>query len=207
MLSVVPLGARARIATTIVAAVACVVAAVATVAACLTAPPSDVGTSTDKRPEIIHSAVYPPEGVIRQWPPNGEFLVPVRLPDPTDACRWSDFDQNEELGSTTAIDVNTPCDTSLLDGGVLVQTAPIPQPRDNDCHVLKFIVAHGFSTDMVPDSIEGDIVTWEYEPASSLCNFYDAGALQDGAFPPTDAGYEGLPVTPESGTGDSRADL
>ena len=49
-------------------------------------------------------------------------------------------------------------------------------------------MAHNFSAEMLPDSIGGDLVKWEYEPANALCNFYDAGALQDGAFPP-DVGF------------------
>lgn len=205
MLPYAYLGSRPRIAAALVAAVACAAAAIAGVAACLTAPPSDVGTSADERPEIIHPALYPPEGVIRQWPPENVFYVPIRLPDPTATCVWRDVDQDIEAATVTTINNNVACTISLLDGGVIVQNANIPQPTDGHCHVLTFVVAHAFAGN-VPDSIGGDTARWEYEPPGALCNFYDAGALQDGAFPPSDAGSEGLPVTPESGAGDSGGD-
>jgi hypothetical protein len=206
MLPLVPLGHHARVAAALVAAAACVAAAIAGFTACLTAPPSDIGTSANLRPSIVHGAVYPPEGVIRQWPPDGVFVVPVQLPDPTATCRWRDFDQDTELPPPPTPLDDRPCTTSLLDGGVIVQNAPIMEPTDGHCHVFTFIVAHGFSAETVPDSIGGDSVRWEYEPPSALCNFYDAGAFQDGAFPPADAGSDSVLVTPESGPGDSGVD-
>lgn len=205
MLPYAYLGSRARIAAALVAAVACVATAIAGVAACLTAPPADVGASTDERPEIIHTAVYPPEGLIRQWPSENKFYVPVRLADPTATCVWRAVDQDLEAATATTLYSNIACAISLLDGGVIVQNVQIPQPTDGHCHILTFVVAQAFAGN-VPTSIGGDTARWEYEPPAGLCNFYDAGTLQDGAFPPSDAGSDGLPVTPESGTSDAGGD-
>lgn len=199
MLPYAYLGSRARIAAALVAAVACAAAAIAGVAACLTVPPSDVGTSTDERPLIVHTAVQPPEGLLNGWPPENIFLVPTQLPDPTAACEWRLFDKDLESPQTPNFKGAQVCTTSVVDGGVVVQDVQIQQPTDGHCHVFTFIIAHGFSAPEVPDSIGGDALNWEYEPPGTLCNFYDAGPFQDGGFPPVDAGVDGLPVTPESG--------
>src|SRR5579883_1461056 len=116
MPSFVPLGPRTRVAAALVAATACTAAAVAGVAACLTAPPADIGTSTSARPEIVHDAVQPPGGLLSQWPLDDEFVVPVRLADPTGQCVWRSFDQDLEASTTTLL-TDRPCVTSLLDGG------------------------------------------------------------------------------------------
>lgn len=200
-----PVGSRVRVVGALAAAAACVAAGIASIAACLTAPPPDVAASVNVRPEIVHDALQPPEGVLSLWPPDNVFVVPVLLPDPNATCRWRDFDLDVELGTLTELDDNV-CVTSLLDGGVVVQNVPISEPTDGHCHIFKFIVAHGFSALTVPDSIEGDTATWEYEPPGALCTFYDAGAFQDGAFPAVDAASEALPITPESSTGDAGAD-
>jgi len=197
MLPLVPLGPRARVAAALVAAAACVGATIAGVA-CLTAPPSDISTNTNERPEIVHTSVQPPEGLLNGWPPDDFLRIPVLLPDPSATCAWQLFEK--DLEGATQFRAGQPCDTSVIDGGVIVQEVPIgEQPTDGHCHVFTFIVAHGFSAAGVPDSIGGDTSTWEYLPQGALCTFYDAGALQDGAFPPGDAGVDGPLVTPESG--------
>jgi hypothetical protein len=202
MLPIVPLGPRARVAAALAAAGACVVAAIAGIAACLTAPPADISTSTNERPLIIHTSVQPPEGLLDGWPPPGTpFLVPVLLPDPNAACSWRLFDTDTESQDGPRYKGEFPCLTSVLDGGVVVEDVHIDQPADGHCHIFTFIVAHGFSPGQLeaPDSIGGDSLTWDYEPPGALCNFYDAGAFQDGAFPMVDAAKDALPITPESG--------
>jgi hypothetical protein len=203
MLPFVPLGPRARVAAALVAAAACVGASIAGVA-CLTAPPPDIGTSTNERPEIVHDAVSPPGGLLAGWPPGG-FIVPVLLPDPTVGCVWRTFDQDLDVSTQLNAVVFQPCLTSVVDGGAIIQDVPLIEPMDGHCHIFTFVVAHGFSPSVpsVPDSIGGDTVKWEYAPPGALCNFYDAGTLQDGAFPPVDAGSDGLLITPESGPLDS----
>jgi hypothetical protein len=205
MLSLVPLGPRARVAAALAAAGACFVAAIAGIAACLTAPPADIGTSTNERPEIVHDAVSPPGGLVAGWPLDGIFVVPVLLPDPTVGCTWRLFDQDLEVSPQMNPVIFRQCVTSLLDGGAILQDVPIQEPINGHCHIFTLIVAHGFSSNAltVPDSIGGDTVSWEYAPPGALCNFYDAGALQDGAFPPGDAGTDGPLITPESGPLDS----
>ncbi len=203
MPSFVSLDSHARLAAALLAGAACVATAVAGVAACLTAPPPDIGTSTDQRPEIIHNAVQPPEGLLNGWPPANSFLVPVRLPDPSATCQWQllDQDQDTPLNEGPKLIASNSCDKSVADGGIIVQDPPVgEQPSDGHCHVFTFIVAHAFSPGAlgVPDNIGGDTVVWKFLPPGALCNFYDAGAFQDGSFP-RDAGTDGLPVTPESG--------
>jgi hypothetical protein len=201
MLPLVPLGPRARVAAALAAAAACAFAAIA-IAACLTAPPADVGTSTNERPLILHTSVQPPEGLLNGWPPGNVCLVPVQLPDPNASCRWRLFDTDIESQDGPRYKGEFPCLTSVLDGGVVVEDVNLgAQPTDGHCHVFTFIVAHDFSPGQLqtPDSIGGDSLSWEYEPAGALCNFYDAGAFQDGSFPTVDAGKDGLPITPESG--------
>jgi hypothetical protein len=196
MLPLVPLGPRTRVVAALAAAAACGVAAIAAIAACLTAPPADVATSTNERPLIIHTSVQPPEGLLNGWPVDNTFRVPILLPGPSATCVWELTDK--DLEGTTKVADGTSCNTSIVDGGVIVQEVPYPPPSDGHCHVLTFIVAHGFSSAGVTDSAGGDDSVWEYAPPGALCNFYDAGAFQDGAFPP-DAGVDALPVLPESG--------
>lgn len=200
MPSFVPLGPRARVATALFAGAATTAASIACVAACLTAPPSDIGTSTNERPLIVGTS-DPPQGLLDGWPPDNLFLVPVFLPDPNAPCAWRVFDRDLESNATIEKAESTTCITSVQDGGVVMQDFRIAEPADGHCHLFTFVVAHGFSAAMIPDSIGGDIATWTYAPAGALCSYYDAGAFQDGAFPPGDAGFDGVPITPETGPG------
>jgi hypothetical protein len=93
-----------------------------------------------------------------------------------------------------------------LDGGVLlIEFNVTPDLDPSRCHKIEFFVAHAFETGLPRtfDPIGGDFATWTWDPAGTVpCDLivYDAGALQDGAFPPADAGADALPVVPESGT-------
>jgi hypothetical protein len=212
MPSIVTLGSRTRLAAALVAASVCVAAALATFAACLTAAPPDIGTSTNARPEILHTAVQPAEGLLDeyQWPTDGFFIVPIILSNPTEPCTWRVFDEDLEQppapGQAPTLVTDSPaCVTTVVDAGFL-QDVPIQQPTDGHCHKFTFIVAHGFSALNVPDSIGGDAVSWYYEPSNALCRYYDAGAFQDGAFPPVDAAADRPPITPESGPADVGVD-
>jgi hypothetical protein len=203
MPSFVPLGPRARVVAALLAAAACIATGVAAVGACLTAPPSDIGTSTNERPLIVHTSVQPPEGLLAGWPSDDQFYVPVQLPDPSATCFWRVFDQDLEVSSQapgTFVE-GRPCATTVIDGGVVLQDVALNPPVDpGHCHIFTFIVAHNFSSNSLssPDSIGGDALTWDYYPPGALCNFYDAGAFQDGAFP-SDGASDAPLVTPESG--------
>lgn len=217
MPSFVSLGSRARLAAALLAAAGCVAAAIAGVAACLTAPPPDIATSTNQRPEIVAGGVQPPQGLLdeNQWPLDGVFVVPVIIPDPTATCTWRVFDVDMENPPPPGVvppevsESRTGCTTTVSDGGVSLQDVPIHLPSaDGHCHIFTFIVAHGFDpppSQNQPDSIGGASVSWTYAPSFGLCRFYDAGAFQDGAFP-MDALADGLPVTPESGAVDGGID-
>src|SRR5215469_16923082 len=122
MLPFAPPGPRVRVAAALAAAAACGVAAIVGIAACLTAPPADVATSTNERPLILHTSVQPPEGLLNGWPPDGTFRIPILLPDPSASCQWELRDQDLE-GATTWVAGNS-CVTSLIDGGVFVQGVP-----------------------------------------------------------------------------------
>lgn len=124
--------------------------------------------------------------------------MPVRLRDPNATCQWRFFDDDLESPQGPVFKGGQPCSTTVSDGGVIIQEVSYGQPTDGHCHRLTFAVAHGFSPGEldVPDNIGGDNANWDFLPPG--CNFYDAGAFQDGAFP-VDAGTDGLPVTPESG--------
>jgi hypothetical protein len=82
----------------------------------------------------------------------------------------------------------------------------VTKPDPSLAHRIDFLVGHSFSVQAPHtwDSVGGDIVTWTYNPGGSASGFplYDAGALQDGAFPPADAPSDGVLITPESGAGD-----
>jgi hypothetical protein len=162
----------------------------------------------------LHESVRPlaDQPIIDNWPSDGIFIVPVQVdPPPNDQFQYDWFEDYNYVsaltpyGSVGAISV-----TGGADGGVvLVDFQPSPQPPNDDlpCHEIEFLVAHQFNmapgptSDLnrrlhTPDSLGGDSVTWLYAPGGlASCTSYDAGL--DGAFPPADAGLDGLPIVPE----------
>jgi hypothetical protein len=192
----------------IAAGCACAAIAAATSTACITAPPPDLPQAPAHRPTILHDSVVPPPDQILPSLP-GEFVVPVQLDDPNEsfACEmFLDYDPVQAPDPYFTKQVQPTPDT--VDGGIyLVDGIPPtdPAPDPSQCHRIDFLVAHSFDpqSQHAWDSIGGDIVTWIYNPGGSPggCPVYDAGALQDGAFPPAvaDAPPDVLPFVPESG--------
>jgi hypothetical protein len=201
------------------AAVACagIAVAIALNAGCISAPPPDLPVPVLQRPTILHDAVEPPETEILTTLPS-EFIVPVLLASPDETFQWDAFvdyqpctgldcpsETSPYVGPTTV--TPTP---GTLDGGVYLahfDPPPAVLVDPTQCnHTIQFLVAHAFNGPNAlhtPDSIGGDIVTWNYSPGGSTTScVFDAGALQDGAFPPADAATDGVPVVPESGGGD-----
>lgn len=156
--------------------------------ACLTDPPPDlVVTSTP--PTIIHVAVQPPEGLITTLTASSTFTVPISTGDPTQ-CFYSVYDEYTTYRSCV------PCPTSTFDGRTVEVDFGVGSAFDTSiCHTLRFTVGSSFA---VPDQFchsGSDVATWRYVPSS--CTRYDAGSLDDGAFP--EASTDGLPIVPDAG--------
>jgi len=182
---------------------ACGLGAIAATVACITAPPPDLPIVPLHRPTILHDNVTPPtDEVLTVWPQ--QWLVPVEVDDPSDTF-WFDVFVDPDVNPDPAFGpVQQQPSPTAMDGGLtVVRFGPLSQPDPSFCHRVKFEVAHSFSqtSPPIPDSIGGDSVVWFYNPGGGLggCPEYDAGALQDGAFPPGDAPIDGLPVVPDAG--------
>jgi hypothetical protein len=190
----------------IAAGCACAAVAVSASTACITAPPPDLPAQAAHPPRIQTESVQPPPGqILTALPPSG-FVVPVVLEDPNQSFEWEVFVDYDPIAAPNPIILQpvTPS-PDTVDGGVaLVDFGVAASQADSSrCHLIEFLVAHAFnpSTPHTWDSLGGDLVTWTYNPGGGPagCPVYDAGSLQDGAFPPADAPSDGLPVVPESG--------
>ncbi len=199
-------------------AAACATIAVGIVVstACITAPPPPLPTELEHRPTIQRASVQPSVEVFSQLPTGG-FIVPIQLEDPNESFQWDVFvdysactnppDCTMATSPVTPPGIQTETPTpGTLDGGVVLVSFDSPPGLDlSQCHWIDFEVAQQFLPGL-PHSpnptVGGDSFLWLYEPAGVTCSsvVYDAGSLQDGAFPPADAGAEALPVVPESGT-------
>jgi hypothetical protein len=194
----------------ITAGCACAVVAFSSSTACITAPPPDLPTPPAHRPTILHeSVVPPPDQILAQLP--AEFVVPIELEDPNQSFEWEvfvDYDPVQAPNPSIFTPVLPTPDT--VDGGIYTVDFPppiVPQlPDPGRCHRIDFLVAHHFNaaSQHTWDSVGGDIVTWLYNPGGSPggCPVYDAGNLQDGAFPVVDAPPDTLPIVPDTGGGD-----
>jgi hypothetical protein len=197
----------------------CVAIAMLVATACITAPPPQLPQEVAHRPTIMHESVQPPAGLVSFDLPS-EFLVPVVLEDPNETFQWDVFIDYNDCADPSSCTPTPPLAPGIqtvaptpgtLDGGVEFVSFIVPPDLDpSRCHNIDFLVAHKFETSSTGsplprtwDPVGGDIVTWTWDPAGTVpCDLvvYDAGALQDGAFPPADAGTEALPAVPESGT-------
>jgi hypothetical protein len=193
----------------IAAACTGVTLALVTSTGCIVAPPPDLPELPVERPTILHEAVVPPADQILAELPS-EFVVPVELVGPDQSFVWDVFvDYDPCVGASC--EPTPPARfpqmvqpaPGTLDGGIAIVSFSLDPLDPSLCHRIDFLVAHQFDPGSARtwDSVGGDIVTWIYNPGGQPngCPIYDAGAFQDGAFPPNDSG---LPVVPESGTGD-----
>ncbi|HEX3344434.1 MAG TPA: hypothetical protein VHS09_07660 [Polyangiaceae bacterium] len=183
--------------------------------ACITAPPPQLPAEVEHRPTILRDSVTP-SGLVLSQLPTGGFIVPVVLEDPNQTFEWDIFiDYNacsDSQNCTTATPPRTPPGIIVVtptpgtvDGGVVEVSFDSPTDLDpSRCHSIDFIVASRFLSGQphTPDpNVGGDSVRWIWDPdGTTPCDLfvYDAGALQDGAFP-LDAASESLPAIPESG--------
>lgn len=168
--------------------------ALSALAACLTDPPPDLPLDSQP-PTIDHSAIFPPDPLITALPPNG-FEVTVNLPDPTQLCQWSVYDQDPvDTGNGDYITCRQ-CDTTAIQNGKITLTFSLTEGEfdPSECHYIVFTVGGTFA-DQQCHSGGSDTTAWDYRPAFASCVSYDAGTLGDGAFP--EAGADGLPITPD----------
>ena len=173
--------------------------------ACFTAVPPDLPQLPLQRPTILHSSVVPPDdAILTELPQFGEFLVPVQLNGPSESFEWRVFIDYDPVDNRSFAAEGQ--GGGAEDGGVFFVSFTL-SPTDLDptlCHTIQFLVGHSFDPrgPHTFDSVGGDIVSWIYNAGGGPngCPEYDAGALQDGAFP--DAPSDGLPVLPtEAGGG------
>jgi hypothetical protein len=179
------------------AAVAAAMGAAAVVA-CITAPPPVLPTVPPHRPTILHSSVVPPpDQILSVWP--AEFDVPVELDDSTQPFQWSVFVDYDPLTAPQPIPLDNAPVPPPPDGGPTIVSFHLDEPDPAFCHRIDFVVASAFTkgSRRTPNDVGGDLVSWLYNAGGGPngCPVYDAGPVQDGAFPP-DAPADGLPVTP-----------
>jgi hypothetical protein len=176
-----------------------VVASLMVATACITVPPANLPQIPTEGPTIEHDAVVPPTNLILPELPS-EFVVPVVLDQASSPFEYDVFVDYDPV-SGSGFQFIDPGE-SPADGGISLvdfQLDPGSAALDpSQCHVIEFLVAHAFNGTSLHtwDSVGGDMVSWIYNPGGGPagCPVYDAGALQDGAFPPPDAPSDGLPV-------------
>ena len=194
-------------------------AAIAGAAGCITTPPPDLLAPAPRRPTILHSSVSPPVDVpLTDWPADGTFIVPVEPGDPEHPLDflWDvfvDYDPSPyPIQSDRGLKYLPEGPPPVVDAGIVSVSFLLSNPNGPAdplglCHRVEFLVAHRFNPIPMgdfrlahtPDSVGGDLVTWQFTPGgvAAGCPEYDAGDLQDGAFP--DASDGGLPVVHQDG--------
>ncbi len=180
--------------------------AIGTVASCITTPPPDLPDTPARRPNILRDSVVPPaDAPLSAWPADDTFIVPVEVGD--QPFQWDLFIDYDPVGNNGAPSAPYifPQNQVASDGGVAIIAFPLSPPTGTTCpHRIELLVARSFNPSFphLPDSLGDDSVTWTYAPGGGPggCPEYDAGALQDGAFPPpSDASLDSLPVGLGSG--------
>ena len=164
-------------------ALAGAVGALMTGAACITAPPPDLPQLPDQAPMIEHDAVFPPQGVLTEWPDGGSFTIPVKMAKPGEAFFYAVV---YDYGTPIQFPERAPTQVSALpDGGTELILLTLKPPSDKRIcpHQVAFIAAARFQPGgTTPNAVDGDIVTWTFFPNGTPagCPPFDAGT---GAFP------------------------
>jgi hypothetical protein len=173
-----------------------ILGSVVATAACLTDPPPDLQLGLQP-PTILHASggLQPPEGLVMTLPtlPSPYFTVPVEIEDPSQGCFYSVFVDG------VAVDACQLCPLPVSSGVATIDFDPLQLSPGFDIttdHIIKFTVGSSPSRQGDPHCLaEDDTVIWDYEPNV----LYDAGALEDGAFPEAGSS-DALLLIPESGT-------
>ena len=179
-------------------------------AACISAPPADPPQVQLPGPTIVPEFAQPPtDGWLTELPPDGSFVVPVRVTDPLQTIYGGvtvNYDPgmtNNKAGSQGSISF-FPSGLSwppALDGGVTLvsfQLTPANFPDPSACAIIELSVSYGMFSESArtPGTAAAvSSIDWHYSPnGPGVCEEFDAG---DGAFPP-DAPLDGLPLTPDA---------
>jgi hypothetical protein len=189
----------------VVAVIVAGCAAGAGAASCVTAAPPDVTQPPPLGPIIIQDAVQPPANAyVTAIPPDAQFIVPVRVFDPSQSVEcevFIDFDpgplNNTGSGIGTCV-IQPGLDAGVTEANFTVSPSDLGDP--NACHTIQCFVANSFQQKSAHTpgitSLGADSVVWQYTPnGPGGCDEFDAG---DGAFPPADAPTDTLPVTPDA---------
>jgi hypothetical protein len=194
---------RRRLRTLAALGTAGVSAGILATGACLVAPPPDLPQPPAHRPTILHDAVFPnPQQVLNELPLDG-FHVPIVLEDQNESYCYAvliDFDPYNN-NTNAAVQECTTATPANSDGGIADVDFLLNPLDPSFCHTIEFIVAAAFNKESpyTPTSINGDLVTWLYNPSGGeSCPQYDAGGFGEGGFV-VDAPMDGLPLVPESG--------
>jgi hypothetical protein len=167
-----------------------IAASVVLVACILADPPAALPDPVTGRPTIIRASVTPPATtILREWPRDGTFMVPIELAQNT-TFQWHAFFDYDAINRTPVLSETVSADPASLEGGIFTlaigfPTLPVSAGR---CHTFEVIVAKGFDQDHSPSPPGGDSVSWFYSPTGDLtgCAIFDAGG--DGAAPADDSG-------------------
>ncbi|HEX3769683.1 MAG TPA: hypothetical protein VHV30_02405 [Polyangiaceae bacterium] len=175
-------------------------ASVSILPACITTAPPDLPSLPLRGPRILADSVQPAANeYLTALPPDGGFVVPVEVSDPTKAIVGRPFvDFYPGVGNNLISGVGrTVTQFPALDGGptdVYFTIGPQLLGDPTLCHTIQFFVADGFNDSLGSqtsiDDLGADSVTWFYTPnGPGGCGVYDAGVYPD-------AGSDGSAIPP-----------
>ncbi|MEO6968909.1 MAG: hypothetical protein ABI132_10730 [Rhodanobacteraceae bacterium] len=160
-------------------------AALASISSCvLFDAPADLPLAPTRRPTILRSQVTPSAAIpLGELPSDGQFIVPIEIPDPTQPVSWVAYhDLNTAssasdahlvqfqtiVGSTNAANIPFPYPTFTVRPGIL---------SANSCHTIRFVVSLSQTDD--PDPNLSDSIDWFIVPAGNPggCTTYDGGGV------------------------------
>lgn len=160
-------------------------------ASCLIAEsPADFPNQPEERPTIVTDLVIPTTTAVLGSMP-GQFLVPVKLLDPTQTIWWQvfvDFDPGDTNQDARALarGTSTPgeedVDPTDPRSGLRRVTFSLPVLDPAICHTIEFVTASGeFPRGVAVDArsvdpLQSDSVTWFFNPAGDLAGCPTADA-------------------------------
>ena len=176
------------------------VALAACMASCILGEPTaDLPRLPPTPPVIVRGSVSPSaNGILSTFPPNGVFVVPVALTDPTVTFQWAAFvDYDPTTNEGLQLTGDSTFEPDSLSTSTRVIEIPLTPPVIEGCHIVEVVVAlqlrardtaNNAHTPLDPG---GDSIQWIYSPSGDLagCPVLDAGidaTLPEAAPPDTD---------------------